>query len=195
MKIITMVLAFAFLAAAIAAESLPSSEKLAPIQAISLNTAWAGAIVGPAPPQTSFYAITGSFAAPNPMPPRDISNSTVWQGSAWMGIDGVGAEEPALVQAGIMWRVDKNGDGSLSTYYNAWYEWLPDLAKEFSNFSVSAGDIITVSIQSTNSTSTKCSIENHRTGVVVWEDMAAPAKASLVGGHAEWIVEDFLQAS
>ena len=171
------------------------SKPLEKLAARTVYTAdWAGAVVGPPEDQTTFYSVTGSFTVPSPKPPSTSSSPGTWRGSAWVGIDSLPPTD-VLVQAGIDWAVTKNSDGSVSTTYGAWYEWLPDPNYYFSNFALSAGDIITAHCQSSSPSNAECSLQNHNTGAVVSKTMTAPSGGDLdVGAHAAWVVEDFFGA-
>jgi hypothetical protein len=155
-----------------------------------ISTNWAGSFVGPAAPGTSFYAIIGSFVAPDPKPPPSSEGNGPWKGSAWVGIDGI--DTTSLFQAGISWEVTKAPNGTLETSFGAWYEWLPNATRPFINFSISSGDIITMLCETDNLTTGSCAIQNQNTHNLASEQLLAPSKDfALVGDHAEWIVEDF----
>jgi hypothetical protein len=154
------------------------------------TTNWAGAYVGPPAPETSFYAIVGSFIAPDPKPPSNDEGNGPWQGSAWVGIDGISTQ--SLFQAGISWAVTRDPNGTLETSFWAWYEWLPNASTLFTNFSISSGDIITVLCETDNSTKGTCVLQNQNTHYSVSELLLAPStESALLGANAEWIVEDF----
>jgi hypothetical protein len=73
---------------------------------------------------------------------------------------------------------------------------VPANSAGFENFKISAGDIITVLCQTSNSSYGVCAIHNHNAGIVVSQPMTAPsAKTTMVGKHAEWIVEDFMEGA
>jgi hypothetical protein len=171
--------------------TLRVSEEVAKVGTTSMTSAnWAGAYVGPPAPETSFYAVIGSFIAPDPKPPPSSEGNGPWKGSAWVGIDGI--DTHSLFQAGVSWEVTKAPDGTLETSFSAWHEWLPHAISPFKNFFISAGDIITVLCETDNSTTGTCAIQNQNTHYMVSELLLAPSKESaLIGGHAEWIVEDF----
>lgn len=68
------------------------------------------------------------------------------------------------------------------------YEWYPDYAYDFS-LSISAGDVIFMSVTSSSSTSGVAVIENLTTGKSVSKTITS--SSALCGENAEWIVEDF----
>jgi hypothetical protein len=85
---------------------------------------WAGAIlVG-----TGYKSVTAEFVVPQP--------STTGSGSAWVGIDGDTCDT-AILQTGVDWT--KSGS---SYSYDAWYEWYPDYAYDFSGITIAAGNTI-----------------------------------------------------
>jgi hypothetical protein len=206
MKFIAMKLSLVIIAATVFAHgnSTSRSPRLAKLldddtihapTATRKSTNWGGAVVQVAAPQTSYYAVIGSFIAPDPKPPSKAAGHGPWKGSAWVGIDGWG-DGPGLFQAGITWQVEKAKNGSLVTSFGAWHEWVPANSASFENFKILAGDIITVLCETSNSSSGVCAIYNHNTGIVVSQPMSAPsAKTTLVGKHAEWIVEDFVEGA
>jgi hypothetical protein len=104
------------------------------ISNVQYSSNWAGAVlVG-----TGYKSVTGTFTAPTP--------STAGSGSAWVGIDGDTCDT-AILQTGIDWTLS----GS-SVTYDAWYEWYPDYAYDFSGISISAGDEITVTVTASSLT-------------------------------------------
>jgi hypothetical protein len=107
----------------------------------------------------------------------------------WVGIDG-DTYGNAILQAGV--DVTVNSDGSQS--YDSWYEWYPADAQDFSTdqFSFSAGDVISISITSSDSSDGTAVLTNESTGQSVTQQVSAPDSSSNLGGqNAEWIVEDF----
>jgi WD40 repeat protein len=73
------------------------------------------------------------------------------------------------------------------------YEWYPDYAYDFSNFAVSAGNVIQVDIVATSTTKGTVSLTNVSTGKKVSQTLSAPSGSVLCRQNAEWIVEDFEQ--
>ena len=127
----------------------------------------------------TFNAVSGQFTVPH----ATGSGS----GSAWVGIDGdtYGA---AILQSGIDWTVTGSGANS----YDAWYEWYPNYAIDFSGITLAAGNVVSVSIKSSSSSAGTVVLENLSTGKTVSKSLTAPSSSSHLGGqNAEWIVEDF----
>jgi hypothetical protein len=92
------------------------------------------------------------------------------------------------LQAGTNFTISSSGVVS----YDSWYEWYPDYAYDFSNFAVSAGDIIAVSIVASPSSQGTVTLTNESTGESVSKTLSAPdSSTTLRGRNAEWIVEDF----
>ncbi|KAI9650960.1 hypothetical protein NHQ30_000995 [Ciborinia camelliae] len=140
---------------------------------VSYSSNWAGAVlVG-----TGYTSVTGTFTAPSP--------STAGSGSAWVGIDGDTCST-AILQTGIDWT--KSGS---SISYDAWYEWYPDYAYDFSGISISAGDSIKVTVTASSKTGGKAIIDNITTGTTVTHTFSDISDGSLCEYNAEWIVEDF----
>jgi hypothetical protein len=103
---------------------------------------WAGAVlVG-----TGYTSVTGTFTVPKP--------STDGSGSAWVGIDGDTCTT-AILQTGVDWT--KSGS---SYSYDAWYEWYPDYAYDFSGITISAGNEIKVTVTATSKTGGTATVDN-----------------------------------
>jgi len=148
------------------------------ISNVEYSSNWAGAIlIG-----TGYKSVTGTFTVPTP--------TTAGSGSAWVGIDGDTCDT-AILQTGIDWT--KSGS---SITYDAWYEWYPDYAYDFSGISMSAGDSITVTVTATSKTGGKATIKNVSTGTTVTHTFSGEgSEGDLCEYNAEWIVEDFEEGS
>jgi hypothetical protein len=176
------------------ASGLRNSKPLEPVQEslhedianVQYSSNWAGAVITSPPSGQTFKAVSGQFNVPTPSaPPSGGSGS--YSASAWVGIDG-DTYSAAILQAGVDFTANSDG----STSYDAWYEWYPDYAYDFTDFSFTAGDEISVSITSTSSSRGKVVLENLTTGQSVSKSLSAPSSSSHLGGqNAEWIVEDF----
>jgi hypothetical protein len=165
-----------------------TSETLLNASHVQYSSNWAGAIITAPPAGQTFNAISGSFTVPTPKAPSSGSGS--WSSSAWVGIDG-DTYQNAILQSGIDFTVTSSG-GRTSTSFDAWYEWYPNYAIDFTGFEVSAGDVISISITSSSSSKGKIVMENMTTGKSVTQSVSAPSSSSHLGGqNAEWIVEDF----
>jgi hypothetical protein len=145
---------------------------------VSYSSNWAGAVlVG-----TGYKSVTGTFTVPTP--------SSAGSGSAWVGIDGDTCST-AILQTGIDWTYD---GGSIT--YDAWYEWYPDYAYDFSGISISAGDKITVTVTASSKTAGVATVENVSTGSTVTHKFSGEGpEGDLCEYNAEWIVEDFEEGS
>ncbi|KAJ8061609.1 hypothetical protein OCU04_009415 [Sclerotinia nivalis] len=144
---------------------------------VSYSSNWAGAVlVG-----TGYTSVTGTFTAPSP--------STAGSGSAWVGIDGDTCGT-AILQTGIDWT--KSGS---SITYDAWYEWYPDYAYDFSGISISAGDSIKVTVTASSKTAGTATINNLTKGKSVTHTFSGGVDGDLCEYNAEWIVEDFEEGS
>ncbi|KAH6705425.1 peptidase A4 family-domain-containing protein [Leptodontidium sp. 2 PMI_412] len=148
--------------------------ELTNITEVSYSSNWAGAVlVG-----TGYTSVTGTFTVPSP--------TSAGSGSAWVGIDGDTCGT-AILQTGVDW----TRSGSKITY-DAWYEWYPDYAYDFSGITISAGDVITVTVTATSKTAGTAIVKNVTTGKSVTHTFSNEASlGSLCEYNAEWIVEDF----
>ncbi|CAK5282587.1 unnamed protein product [Mycena citricolor] len=145
---------------------------------VAFSTNWAGASLES--PSGTYTSVTGTFTVPTPKSP---GGSGSFAASAWVGIDGDTCSS-AIMQTGIDFNID---NGVVS--YDAWYEYYPAFASDFSGFSVSAGDVITLVATKSSTTSGSVSITNESTGKTVSKSLTG--SATLCGQNAEWIVEDF----
>jgi len=145
---------------------------------VDYSSNWAGAVlVG-----SGYKSVTGTFTVPTP--------STTGSGSAWVGIDGDTCQT-AILQTGIDWT--KSGS---SITYDAWYEWYPDYAYDFSGITLAAGNTIKVTVTATSLTAGTAVVENVSTGVTVTHTFSNEGSlGSLCETNAEWIVEDYESGS
>jgi len=141
---------------------------------VQYSSNWAGAVlIG-----TGYTSVTGTFTVPSP--------TTAGSGSAWVGIDGDTCGT-AILQTGVDW----TRSGSRITY-DAWYEWYPDYAYDFSGITIAAGNSITVTVTASSKTGGTATIKNNTTGKTVTHTFSNEASlGSLCEYNAEWIVEDF----
>ncbi|KAI0121096.1 acid proteinase [Xylariales sp. AK1849] len=151
---------------------------------VSYSTNWAGAVlIG-----TGYTSVTGSFVVPTPKPPTGGTASKKYSASAWVGIDGDTCTT-SILQTGIDFYTQ---DGEVS--FDAWYEWYPDYAYDFTNFAIAAGDTITMTVTATSKKTGTAVLKNTTTGKSVTHTFTAQTKA-LCQTNAEWIVEDFEEGS
>lgn len=154
---------------------------------VDYSSNWSGAVLTSPPSGTTFTSVSAEFTVPTPKAVAGKSGSS----SAWVGIDG-DTYTRAILQTGVDFSVDAHGSPS----FDAWYEWYPDYAYDFSGISISAGDSISVSVVASSSTAGTATIENLSTGEKVHKDLTAPDSSAALGGqNAEWIVEDFEEGS
>ncbi|KAJ5185612.1 Concanavalin A-like lectin/glucanases superfamily [Penicillium cf. griseofulvum] len=145
------------------------------------STNWAGAVlIG-----TGYTSVTGQFTVPTPKLPAGVSSSEQYCASAWVGIDGDTCST-AILQTGIDFCIQ----GS-QVSYDAWYEWYPDYAYDFSGLSISAGDVIEVTVTATSKTAGTAVIKNVTTGKSVTHTFTGGVDGDLCEYNAEWIVEDY----
>lgn len=142
---------------------------------------WAGAVlIG-----TGYTAVTAEFTVPTPSIPIGGSTDKQYCASAWVGIDGDTCGT-AILQTGIDFCIQ---GGSVS--YDAWYEWYPDYAYDFSGISLAAGDVIKVTVDASSKTAGTATVENTSTGKSVTHSFDGGVDGDLCEYNAEWIVEDF----
>lgn len=143
-------------------------------------------IIQAPPAGSTFTSVTGRFTVPTPSKPAGVSGSS-FAASAWVGIDGDTAQN-AILQTGIDFNLANSGGVS----FDAWFEWFPNFATDFTGIPISAGHVISLTVTSTSSSAGTAVIENVSTGVTVTKALTAPdTSAHLQGQNAEWIVEDF----
>jgi hypothetical protein len=99
--------------------------------------------------------VTGTFIVPTPK----STGSGTQSASAWVGIDGDTCGS-AILQTGVDFTVTSAGKVS----YDAWYEWFPDYAYDFSGISFSAGDSVTVTVVAPSKTKGTATIKNNTKG-------------------------------
>jgi len=146
---------------------------------------WAGAILTAPPAGQTFNSVVAQFTVPTPKEGTGIRGASA--ASAWVGIDGDTAQN-AILQTGVDFNVASSGAVS----FDAWFEWFPLASTDFTGIPIAAGDVISLSVVSTSSSTGTATIENVSTGVTVSKALTAPdSSAHLQGVNAEWIVEDF----
>ncbi|KAI1128345.1 peptidase A4 family-domain-containing protein [Nemania abortiva] len=145
---------------------------------------WAGAVmIG-----TGYTTVSGTIVVPKPSVPAGGSTSRTYSASAWVGIDGSTCQS-AILQTGV----DFSAKGGTVTY-EGWYEWYPDYSYRFSNFVISGGDTITMTVTATGKNSGSVTLDNKTTGKSVSHTFTNQI-GNLCQTNAEWIVEDFSQGN
>lgn len=142
---------------------------------------WAGAVLI----DTGYTSVTADFTVPTPRVPTGGSSNKQYCASAWVGIDGDTCGT-AILQTGIDFCIQ----GS-SVSYEAWYEWYPDYAYDFSGINISAGNKIHAIVNATSKTAGTATIQNLSTGQSVNHTFNGGVDGNLCEYNAEWIVEDF----
>ncbi|KAI2789391.1 Aspergillopepsin-2 [Penicillium oxalicum] len=151
----------------------------------SYSSNWAGAVlIG-----SGYTSVTAEFTVPTPKAPSKASSNTQYCASAWVGIDGDTCGS-AILQTGVDFCVQ---GGSVS--YDAWYEWYPDYAYNFNSISISAGDVIKVTVDASSTTTGTATIQNLSNGQSVTHTFNGGVDGDLCEYNAEWIVEDFESGS
>ncbi|TDZ39000.1 Aspergillopepsin-2 [Colletotrichum trifolii] len=151
--------------------SVDSLESTDGVKNNDFSSNWAGAVkIG-----TGYNHVTGTIVVP------DVSGARGSAASAWVGIDGDTCQT-AILQTGISFYADGT--------FDAWYEWIPDYAYSFSNFGVSVGDRIRITVDASSKTRGVATLENLTTGKKVTHSFTS-TPSSLCETNAEWIVEAF----
>lgn len=146
---------------------------------------WAGAVlIG-----SGYTAVTAEFTVPTPQLPSGASSGEQYCASAWVGLDGDTCTT-AILQTGVDFCIQ----GS-SVTYDAWYEWYPDNAYDFSGITISAGDVIQLTVDATSTTAGTATIKNTSSGQSVTHTFTGGEDGDLCETNAEWIVEDFEEGS
>lgn len=160
-------------------EKIDSIES-ANVSQVSYSSNWAGAVlVG-----TGYKTVTGTITVPTPKEPSGGSSRTEYAASAWVGIDGDTCST-AILQTGVDFYVT-----GTSVSFDAWYEWYPDYAYDFSGISISAGDSITMTVTASSKSAGSATIKNNSKGTSVTHTFSGESN-QLCETNAEWIVEDF----
>ncbi|KAJ5615883.1 hypothetical protein N7537_000997 [Penicillium hordei] len=147
------------------------------------STNWSGAVLH----GTGYTSVTGEFTVPKPKLPSGTSPSEKTCASAWVGIDGDTCNS-AILQTGVNFCIQ--GD---EVSYGAWYEWYPDFTYDFSDFQISTGDVIKLTVTATSKNSGSAVVDNVTTGKSVTHKFAGvDHDGDLCETNAEWIVEDFM---
>lgn len=140
-----------------------------------INPATTSGVVETEPPSGTFTAVAATFNIPTATSPPTYG--------IWIGIGGYDDTE-TILQSGVDVVVD---DGEIST--EAWYEWYPDYAYDFDSITVSAGDLVSISIVTSSSTSASIVIEDLTTGVKSSETLSYSSSYALAGLSVEWLVQ------
>jgi len=143
---------------------------------VSFSSNWAGAVL--VATSATYKSVTAEFVVPKP------SGSSGSAASAWVGIDGDTCGN-AILQTGIDFNVGSGG----SVSYDAWYEWFPAGAFDFSGITIATGNTIQLTVTATSSTSGTAVIKNVSNGQSVSKSLTS--SSALCQTNAEWIVEDF----
>jgi len=152
---------------------------------VAFSSNWAGAAFESA--AGTYKSVTGTFVVPTPKVPSGKSTSGTYAASAWVGIDGDTCGS-AILQTGIDFTITS---GRVS--FDAWYEYFPDFAHDFTGITISAGNTIKLTVTASSATAGTATIQNVSTGQTVSKALTSTAK--LCFENAEWIVEDFEEGS
>ncbi|HLJ88295.1 MAG TPA: G1 family glutamic endopeptidase [Candidatus Angelobacter sp.] len=155
------------------------------------STNWSGVVVYP-PSNQAFQWVYGQWVIPNVYLPSNYQAGVWYRCASWIGIDGDSGSKDVF-QAGVVHKIMQNSSsGELEREVHAWAEWFPASAVTITNFPVSPGDLITVTLCSSDgegSTTGNALLSNYNSGAMTIVGLTAPSDKSLVGNCAEWIVE------
>ncbi|KAI1363269.1 peptidase A4 family-domain-containing protein [Xylaria arbuscula] len=143
---------------------------------VEYSSNWAGAVLS----SSGFSSVVGTITVPTPK-----STGKSASASAWVGIDGDSCQT-AILQTGLDFSITSGG----SVSYDAWYEWYPDYAYDFSGFSVKGGDEIKITVTASSKAAGVATLENLTTGTSVSHSFSNE-RNQLCEYDAEWIVEDY----
>ncbi|KAH8167479.1 peptidase G1 [Xylaria polymorpha] len=143
---------------------------------VEYSSNWAGAVLS----STGFTSVVGTIIVPTPK-----STGKSASASAWVGIDGDTCGT-AILQTGLDFSITSSG----SVSYDAWYEWYPDYAYDFSGFPVSAGDEVKITVTASSKKAGVATLQNLTTGKTVTHSFSNQGN-QLCEYDAEWIVEDY----
>lgn len=152
---------------------------------VDYSSNWSGGVLTSPPFGTKFTSVTAQIIVPEPSLPSGATQNSY--ASAWVGIDG-DTYNKAILQTGIDFGVSTSGQVA----YDAWYEWYPDYAYDFSGITINTGDVVELTVIATSANTGLAMIVNLSNGEFVTQTLSAPSTtATLAGQNAEWIVEDF----
>ena len=125
---------------------------------------WAGVVLPSPPAGQNFTGVAGTFTVPS------LANSSYTAACAWIGIDGWSTSQTqGLFQAGVDFWMEND-----KLTYDAWYEWVPDTSYNFTNFDISAGDVVTFRLVTSSDKAGTIYLENETTGQSTTKDLSAP---------------------
>ncbi|KAI0096897.1 peptidase A4 family-domain-containing protein [Nemania sp. FL0031] len=143
---------------------------------VEYSSNWAGAVLS----SSGFTSVVGTIIVPTPK-----STGKSASASAWVGIDGDTCGT-AILQTGMDFSISSSGAVS----YDAWYEWYPDYAYDFTGFSVKAGDEVKITVTASSKKAGVATLQNLTTGKSISHSFSAETN-QLCEYDAEWIVEDY----
>ncbi len=108
--------------------------------------------------------------------------------AVWVGLDGAKGAGSDVLQAGTEGDVTCAYGASTQDIY-PWFEWYPDYSYEITNFPLSAGSSVFVSVQATSAAAGQAMFVNLATGNYTTTPISAPAGTRLIGNSVEWIME------
>jgi hypothetical protein len=144
---------------------------------------WSGCVTQIRQANDMYMSVSAEWNVPSvvaPQPPTGQPTNC----SVWIGIDGTNGSTDVF-QAGV--RCDVLASGA--TEYYAWVEWFPDGEAKISNFPISPGDHLEVTVNAYDSTNGIIRIQNLTQSKQTSSTISPPPGSKLIGNTAEWIVE------
>jgi hypothetical protein len=170
-------------AAALSAGSADASSAhvLAPLAASATpetSANWAGYAV--TAPSTTYTSVTATWRQPKATcGTSDVGDSAAF----WVGLGGYSQTSQALEQVGTS--SDCDPETGQPSYY-AWYELVPNPSVTVTAFRISAGDLVTTSVNVLGGTTVEVQVKDRTRGTVFTKKLPF-ASADL--SSAEWIAE------
>lgn len=157
----------------------------------SVDTAgdgWSGAAVVPTAGD-AFRFVGGTWTVPHvifPETDQDVSGCAIWVGlDGWNGAPNAGSD---ILQAGTTQAVLNTPFESFTREW-AWFEWWPHEPQTV-NLPVAAGDVMSYIICVNSPTEAHVFMANYTMGVRISFIKSAPDNLQVVGGSAEWVLEN-----
>jgi signal transduction histidine kinase len=159
--------------------------ELSPEAGVETSSNWSGGVIY-APSGQAFKSVSGTLNVPQPWVP--YQDGTWYYSVHWIGLDGDQSSD--VFQAGVCCNAMAANNGLLNTQIYAWYEWANTMSmQEITNFAVSPGDTVSVSLVATSDTTGTAILVNDTRQTSTHVNFSAEGTDKLVGNCAEWISE------
>jgi hypothetical protein len=158
-----------------------SARLASPAVSNATSNNWSGAL-NFSPAGKPYGFVGGQWTVPSPNSTADGA----YYASEWVGIDGWRSSD--VLQAGTATQITRILFITVKTVYT-WWEWFPAGEVQISNLPVSAGDVMYCLICADTTTHATVYFSNQSQGVGTRFEITPPARTTLTGNVAEWIVE------